>query len=313
MYEPSSYLYKQKCRICDSESIPHEPDNMTIPARRVELHDTETSNDPPHINVFLFNNCTIDILYNQPVKITGSIQQVRIKDKQFPCIFVGLESDGSIINDINPIEPVEKVESVVITDDDKKEMQEFLIKNDGRVLDALAGLVAPRHQGHKDVKKGILMAAVNTGVDSPRRKRRIDILLIGPTGLDKSDLARDAIRLVPGSRSASAVDSTTNSLICVYDNDKEHFRFGPIPLASGKMLHVDEMGRMKEEDQQRILSSMQEEVIHFARYGINKDIEASPSFIITANANSRSGKFRDQDKIDRSRPMIKKMDLERVK
>ena len=297
----SKNLHKQTCKTCFSASVPHESDDKYIPARRIELHGTETSNDIPHINVYLFNNCTINVLYNQLVKITGSIQQVKVKDKLLPHIFVGLESDGSVINGIDPIEPVEKVESVEITPKDEEEFQEFRTEcaNNGKtILDGLASKVAPRHHGHEDVKKGLLMAAVMTGVDSPRKKRRIDIMFIGPTGLDKSGLASDAVRLVPGSKSASAADSTTNSLICVYDHDKEHFNFGPIPLSNGKMLHVDEMGLMKEEDQQRILSSMQEGVIRFARFGINKDIEASVSYIITANANSRSGKFRDQDKID---------------
>jgi DNA replicative helicase MCM subunit Mcm2 (Cdc46/Mcm family) len=307
IFDPKN-LCKQMCRVCLNKSIPHEPDNKYIPARRIELHGTETSNDIPHIDVYLFNNCTIDVLYNQQVKVTGSIQQVKVKDKLLPHIFVGLESDSWYkTNGVNAIEPAEQIESVEITDDDRKKMWEFLtkkndkgIQNKDRLLDALAELVAPRHQGHENVKKGLLMAAVNTGVDSPRKKRRIDILLIGPTGLDKSGLASDAIRLIPGSKSASAADSTTNSLICVYDIEKEHFRFGPIPLASGKMLHIDEMGLMKEEDQQRILSSMQEGVIRFGRYGISRDIEASPSYIITANANSKSGKFRDpeQKKID---------------
>jgi hypothetical protein len=76
----------------------------------------------------------MDVLYNQLVKITGSIQQLKIKDRLLPHIFVGLESDGSIINGINPIEPIDKIESIEITPDDEKEMQEFLVKNNGRVL-----------------------------------------------------------------------------------------------------------------------------------------------------------------------------------
>jgi predicted ATPase with chaperone activity len=86
---------------------------------------------------------------------------------------------------------------------------------------------------------------VMTGIDSPRRKRRIDIMFIGPTGTDKSGLASEAKRLVPGSDTASAADSTSNSLICVYDKDGEHFNFGKIPLANGKVLHLDEMGLWK--------------------------------------------------------------------
>jgi DNA replicative helicase MCM subunit Mcm2 (Cdc46/Mcm family) len=244
----SKNLHKKMCKICFSDKVPHMSDHKYIPARSVELHGEEISNDIPYINIYLFNNCTINVLYNELVKVTGSIQQIRVKDKLLPHVFVGLESDGSIINDISPIEPFEKEESVEITPKDEEEFQEFYIKkgdNFRQVFDALASLVAPHHQGHDSVKKGLLMSAVMTGIDSPRRKRRIDIMFIGPTGTDKSGLASEAKRLVPGSDTASAADSTSNSLICVYDKDGEHFNFGKIPLANGKVLHLDEMGLWK--------------------------------------------------------------------
>ncbi|MGC2570590.1 MAG: hypothetical protein WA364_03690, partial [Candidatus Nitrosopolaris sp.] len=90
-------------------------DHKYIPARSVELHGAEISNDIPYINVYLFNNCTINVLYNELVKVTGSVQQIRVRDKLLPHVFVGLESDGSVINGIDPIEPVEKEESIKIT------------------------------------------------------------------------------------------------------------------------------------------------------------------------------------------------------
>jgi hypothetical protein len=94
--------------------------------------------------VFLFNNCTIDVLYNQAVKVIGSIQQVKVKDRLLPHIFVGLEPDGCITNGLNHIEPVEKIESIEITGEDKKKFNEFRIQNEDKILDALARLVAPR-------------------------------------------------------------------------------------------------------------------------------------------------------------------------
>ena len=47
-----------------------------------------------------------------------------------------------------------------------------------------------------------------------------------------------------------------------------------------------------------MLSSMQEGIIYFARYGIARELQASPGYIVTANPDSISGKFRYPDKID---------------
>jgi len=120
IFEPK-HLHKQMCKVCLTDSVPHERDDKYIPARRIELHGIETSNDIPHIDVFLFNNCTVDVLYNQAVKVIGSIQQVKVKDRLLPHIFVGLESD----NGVDHIEAVEKIESIEITDEDKLKRKNF--------------------------------------------------------------------------------------------------------------------------------------------------------------------------------------------
>jgi DNA replicative helicase MCM subunit Mcm2 (Cdc46/Mcm family) len=285
------YLSKQECKICNSESIGHELYGELVSALRVELRDEETSNDPPNIDVILFNMRPNDVPWNEPVKIIGSIQQVRVKDKFLPHVFVGLGPDGT-----NPIERVEEIESTEITLDDEKKIQEFHNKNKPRVLDALAELVAPSHIGDKDAKKGVLMCAANTGIGP---KRRINVLFLGETGLAKTDLAKDATRLVPGSKFSSAMDSTTNSLICVVDGDTGHFRFGPIVTANNAICVVDEVGRMPKEEQGRLLSAMGPDgTVYFGRFGITRELPASAGFILTANPDSISGKFRYPDKID---------------
>ena len=227
------YLSKQKCEKGCEGTFANSPYEDTISARDVELHDTETSNDPPIMNVILFNNCAMDVPYVAEVKIIGSIQRVKIKDKLLPHLFVGLESDDSTTNDFNPIECPDRIELVVITPDDEKKIQEFVIQNKGRVLDALVDLVEPSHIGHEDAKKGLLMCAASTGINT---KRRINLLLIGETGEAKTPLAKGSARLVPGSKFAAATDSTTNTLICVVDNETRHFRIGPVVTSNRAIL-----------------------------------------------------------------------------
>jgi DNA replicative helicase MCM subunit Mcm2 (Cdc46/Mcm family) len=295
MFAPK-YLSRQKCKICDCESIGHELYEELVSALRVELRDEVTSNDPPNTDVILFNVLQNDVPWNEPVKIIGSIQRVKVKDRLLPHIFVGLGSDGSTTDNTNPIERIEEIEPIEITPDDEKKIQEFLIQNKGKVFDALAELYAPSHIGDKDAKKVVLMCAANTGLGP---SRRINVLFLGETGLAKTALAKDAARLVPGSKFASAMDSTTNSLICVVDGDTGHFRFGPLVTANNAICVVDEIGRMPKEEQARLLSAMGPDgTIYFGRFGINRELPATEGFILTANPDSISGKFRYPDKID---------------
>jgi DNA replicative helicase MCM subunit Mcm2 (Cdc46/Mcm family) len=290
------YLNRQKCEQ-GCESFAHDSHDEVVSALGVELHDTETSNDPERLYVVLFDDCIKNVSYLEQVIITGSLQRVRVKDKLLPHVFVGLDTPTP--NGVNPIEYVNKKESVELTIDDEKKIQEFAIQNKGRELDALADLVAPSIIGYEDVKKGLLLCAANSGKDSVKRKRRINVLLIGETGLAKTPLAREAIRLIGlNSKFASAVDSTVSSLISVVDKDTGFFRFGPVLMANGAICSIDEIGRMPLEDQGRLLSALQEGTISFGRYGLTRPLEASASFVLTANPNSISGKFRDGVKID---------------
>jgi DNA replicative helicase MCM subunit Mcm2 (Cdc46/Mcm family)/transcriptional regulator with XRE-family HTH domain len=286
------------------ETLSRSPYAEFISARRVELHDTEASGDPPSIDVILFNDYALDTEYTEQVIVTGSIQHMKVKDKQLSHIFVGLNEgpievigpDGPVAFD--PVEYMDKRESVEVTSADMKKIQEFATKHKGRELEELVKLVAPGHIGDDDAKIGGLICAANTGIDSVRRKRRINMCFLGETGNDKSGLAREIIRLVPGSKFASAADSTTNSLICVVDPETGHYRYGPILTSNGAMCVVDEIGLMPKEEQRRLQSTMQEGSVNLGRYGFTRNLEASSSVILTSNPDSISGKFRQKDKID---------------
>jgi DNA replicative helicase MCM subunit Mcm2 (Cdc46/Mcm family) len=159
IFEPR-FLNRQKC-IQRCEPFTHEPYEEVISALNIELQDTETYNDLERLYVVLFGDCTKNVSFGEQVIVTGSLQRVKIKDKLLPHVFVGLDPSTP-----NAIEYVNKKESVELTRTDEKEIQGFAIQNKGRELDALADLVAPSIIGHKDVKKGLLMCAVNSGKDS---------------------------------------------------------------------------------------------------------------------------------------------------
>ncbi|MGA8084720.1 MAG: hypothetical protein WB988_22940 [Candidatus Nitrosopolaris sp.] len=194
-----------------------------------------------------------------------------------------------------------KKESIELTEAEEREMQEFVKKNSGGVLDALSELVAPSIIGYEHVKRGLLMCAVNSGKDSVERRLRINALLVGETGRDKTGLLIHSTRLVGlNSKFTSAVTSTVKSLIGVVDKDIDTsgiFRLGPIPSANGAICAIDEIGRMSYEDQGFLLTALQHGTIYFGRHGFNTTLYASTTFILSANPTGSSGNWRDKEKI----------------
>jgi MoxR-like ATPase len=155
--------------------------------------------------------------------------------------------------------------------------------------------------GYEHVKKGLLLCAVNSGKDSSERRLRINALLVGETGLDKTGLLMHSTRLVGSSIFTSAVNSSVRSLIGVVDKDIDasgFLRLGPIPRAKGAICAIDEIGRMSYEDQGFLLTALQHGEIYFGRYGFNRTLQASATFILSANPTSSSGDWRDKERIN---------------
>ena len=68
------------------------------------------------------------------------------------------------------------------------EIEKFAEREDKKaVVTELVSMVAPSVIGHDDKKEGILLSAVMTPEDKPRRKTRIHILFIGPPGGAKTE------------------------------------------------------------------------------------------------------------------------------
>jgi len=108
------------------------------------------------------------------------------------------------------------------------------------------------------------MCLVNSGKDPIWKKRRLHAISIGNPGLAKSYLAYYMIRLAGGnSIFVSAADASPKSLVGVVDNDEKILRIRPIPRAHGRILSLDEIGRMSPQDQCLILTTMQQGMIYF--------------------------------------------------
>lgn len=91
---------------------------------------------------------------------------------------------------------------MIVTQQDVEKIKNFANGNDN-VIDLLVSKFAPSVIGYEHVKKGLLLCAANSGKDSISRRLRINALLAGETGLDKSALWSAAAESVPTSKYCS--------------------------------------------------------------------------------------------------------------
>ena len=140
----------------------------------------------------------------------------------------------------------------------------------------------------------------NTGKDSVDKRLRINALLIGETGLDKSPLLRAVTKLAAKSRYCSALNSSIRSLIGIVEKEDDNLmlRLGPVTSSSGAICAIDEIGRMQYEDQGQLLNALQEGKIPFAKHGFNTVLDGSATYIMSANP-THDGTWRYENKIER--------------
>lgn len=288
----TEYSKPRKCINCSSQTG-HEYDHDVRNAVKIELQDVETFSDLERLPAVLFDECTHNVGVGEQVIVTGEIHKIRISNSMVPYLFV------------DEIEYENREELDELTETDIKEIQDIVKKSKEKkmdIIDMLVLMFAPSIIGYQYVKKGLLMCAVNSGKDSVNQRFRINALLIGDTGLDKSPLLRAATKLIAKSRYCSALNSSIRSLIGIVDKEDDNLmlRLGPVASTSGAICAIDEIGRMQFEDQGHLLSALQEGKIPFAKHGFSTTLDGSATFIMSANPNTNDGRWRHEGKIERN-------------
>ena len=196
-YGEFKFKAKTKCVNCNEE-VYLKPIN--IPAITIEIRNPDSANDLEGIKVVLFDKNTKGIVAGEQIFVVGDIVVTENKGKGFSTIYAKkIKHEGK--------------EEVKLSLDDVLEIEKFAEREDKKdLVSELVSMVAPSVIGHEDKKEGILLSAVMTPEDKPRRKTRIHILFIGPPGGAKTELLHGAADLVPGSTVQSGQGSTGLSL-----------------------------------------------------------------------------------------------------
>jgi replicative DNA helicase Mcm len=260
-----------------------------IPAITIEIRNPDSANDLEVIKAVLFDKNTKDVIVGENVVILGDIAVTENKDKGYSVIY------AKKMKYENPKE-------IKLSVDDAIAIERFAESknNHKELVKELVSMVAPSVIGHEDKKEGILLSAVMTPEDKPRRKTRAHILFIGTPGVAKTELLHGAADLVPGSSVQSGQGSTGLSLtaMVVKEEDTTMLKIGPIPRARGKICCINEINKQNYTDQDKILDFMQEGQSNINKFGHSAPIRGPTTIIASANPVHGDFTLLDNGKID---------------
>lgn len=226
----------KKCTNCGENG--YDYDYRVRNAIKIELQDIHSFSDLERLPAVLFDDCTNNVGVGEQAIVTGEIHKIKVGGSLVPFLFVSkIEYENR-----DSLEEPTRAEIRNIKSIPKKAMK----LNKNIIEDELVSRFAPTIIGYEFVKKGILICAVNSGQDSVDCRLRINALLIGETGLDKTPLLRASTKLVPKSKYCSALNSSIRSLVGVVDKEDDNLmlRLGPVTSSSGGICAIDEIGRM---------------------------------------------------------------------
>jgi len=295
----------KKCTNCDKNPlIEDKTQTVYVNAIQVELRNPDTYSEIDPLKVIVFDEDAKEIVYHvgEKVTITGlvNIELVFGKWKRFPYLYA-----RSI--------KYESKEKLDLKDSDIEKIKALVREKGNDIINHLAEkLFAPKVIGYNDIKKGLLLSAASTNLDTQRKK--LNTALLGDPGTAKSLLLQEAIKLVPNSTFVSAQSSSAISLTAIVETEKDShvLRLGPIPLSRGGICALNEGGGMSFGHQKYLLDVMQEQKFKFSKHGITADV-SSPTAILWSS-NPTSGKWKNPDVIDLDefpaiKPLIDRFDL----
>ena len=285
-YGEFRFKAKTKCINC-KEDVYLKPIN--IPAITIEIRNPDSANDLEGIKVVLFDKNTKGIVAGEQIFVVGDIVVTENKGKGFSTIYAKkIKHEGK--------------EEVKLSLDDVLEIEKFAESKEDKkqLVSELVSMVAPSVIGHDDKKEGILLSAVMTPEDKPRRKTRIHILFIGPPGGAKTELLHGAADLVPGSTVQSGQGSTGLSLtaMVVKEDDTTALKIGPIPRARGKICCINEINKQNPADQDKLMDFMQEGQSNINKFGHSAPIRGPTTIIASANPVHGDFTILENGKID---------------
>jgi replicative DNA helicase Mcm len=213
----------------------------------------------------------------------------------------------------------EQFEEMDIDDEDKRQIVE--LSNDPEIYEKMVGSLAPSIYGYEQQKHAIIMQLFS-GVrkelpDGSRIRGDIHILLIGDPGTGKSQILQYMKNISPRSIYTSGKGSSSAGLTAAAvrddfgDGQQWTLEAGALVLADQGIAAIDELDKMRSEDQSAMHQALEQQEISISKAGINATLKSRCSLLGAANpVHGRFDKYEAMaEQIDLDPPLVSRFDL----
>ena len=295
-YDQSEFIDAQKIRVQES------PEG---------LRGGET---PQNIDINIEDDITGEVTPGDHVTVTGILKlEQQGNDREKSAMFdVYMEGLSVTIDD-------EQFEEMDISEEEKTEIVE--LSNEPDIYEQMVGAIAPSIYGYEKEKEAMVFQLFS-GVtkflpDGSRTRGDLHLLLVGDPGTGKSQLLQYIKNIAPRSVYTSGKGSSSAGLTAaaVRDDFAEGQQWtleaGALVLADQGIAAVDELDKMRSEDQSAMHQALEQQTISVSKAGINATLKSRCSLL--GAANPTYGRFDEYEpigeQIDLAPPLISRFDL----
>lgn len=270
-------LKPKQCPGYECTNVEFEELHQFVNAVTIKIQDDVPDAPLDSMSVIVFEDHTQDIQVGENIKIIGKVEKVQ--DKRSKKYHSELLAEEILY---------QRRRRVTLTDNDIAGFKRFVLKNP---TDGLVKMFAPNVVGNGHNKLAILLSMIGAPENNNVRGR-IHQLLIGPTGLAKTQMSREIVKVRPSSRYVSAKNSTGLSLTAIISKEQDNYvlNLGPVPLAKNELCIVNEFDKMHPEQQNNLLDVMEEGEIVVNKFAKLHTIDSPTTIIATANPKNNAWK-----------------------
>lgn len=209
-------------------------------------------------------------------------------------------------------------EDLEIKPEEKEKIQE--LAKEPQLFQYLRNTIAPSIYGNENEKMAValqMFGGVTTEAYGNRKRGQIHILFMGDPGVGKSQIINSAHNLAPRSVSSSGTAASRVGLTAtavkesIAGEEQWTLQAGSLVLADGGLLTIDELDKMRYEDQQALTSALSDGTIDVDKANVHATLNARCSALVAANPVE--GRFNAHDSLvdqfDMPKELLNRFDL----